>query len=197
LAETREHLRKRDPERVASLSGSEYKAVNGQAIVRVRFWDQLYSISWPDLMVTMEDSRACPNHDQAVILQYLYIADGTPLENSWVSLRNLPNGAFYEQAFQGYSGNLIAKAFRNNLEGFRAAASRCGGEPVSMGDAAYSFWILPRIPVALVFWAGGEEFADSVQVLFDPSACHYHHLEMMAHLGAILCERLLQSQPKS
>jgi hypothetical protein len=128
-----------------------------------------------------------------MILQYLLLADGAPIENTWVSLRNLPHGAFYEQAFQSYSGNLLLRSFRGDMESFRAIARGLGGEPLEMGDAAFRFWVLPRIPLAVVYWSGGGEFPDSAQVLFDKSAGHYHHLEILAHLGGMLCERLVQA----
>ena len=65
-----------------------------------------------------------------------------------------------------------------------------------MGDAAFRFWALPRIHLAVVFWSGGEEFPDSAHVLFDKSAGHYQHLEMLAHLGAMICERIVQAREK-
>jgi hypothetical protein len=114
------------------------------------------------------------------------------LEGSWVSLAGLPNGAFYEQAFQSYSGNLLARALRGRPHQLKQAAESLGGDPASIGDQAYRFWALPRIPLALVYWSGGEEFPDSVQVLFDASAGHYQHLEMLAHLGALLCQKLTE-----
>jgi hypothetical protein len=82
------------------------------------------------------------------------------------------------------------------VESFRAAARASGGEPVEMGDASFRFWAFPRVPLAVVFWSGGGEFPDSAQVLFDNSASHYHHLEILAHLGGMLCERIVQAGEK-
>jgi hypothetical protein len=148
------------------------------------------------LAVRDKEGQPCPRHFQGLILQYLLLADGTPLENTWVSLRNLPHGSFYEQAFQSYSGNLLVRSFRENVEAFRAIARTLGGEPLEMGDAAFRFWALPRIPLAVVYWSGGGEFPDAAQVLFDKSASHYHHLEILAHLGGMLCERIVQAREK-
>lgn len=191
LAETREALRGRDPAEVARLSGAPYAVAGEETRLQLRHWNRSYVVVWPDVSVQEADGSPCPEPVQAMLLQYLAQADGTPLENAWVSLRSLPNGAFYEQAFQGYSGNLIARIFRRDLTGFRAVSTRLGGEPLDLGDASYRFWAFPRIPLALVFWSGGDEFPDSAQVLFDKSAGHYHHLEMLAHLGAILCEMMV------
>jgi hypothetical protein len=196
LQETQEALRGRDPAEVALWSGATCETVAGETRLALCFWDHSYLITWPDLAVRDREGQPCPGPFHGLILQYLLLADGAPLEDTWVSLRNLPNGAFYEQAFQSYSGNLLVRSFRGDVEGFRAIAGKIGGEHLEMGDAAFRFWALPRIPLAVVYWSGGGEFPDSAQVLFDKSASHYHHLEILAHLGGMLCERIVQAREK-
>ena len=196
MQETQEALRRRDPAEVALWSGATCETVGSETRLELCFWGRPYLITWPDLAVRDKEGQPCPAHFQGLILQYLLLADGAPLEDNWVSLRNLPNGAFYEQAFQSYSGNLLVRSFREDVEGFRAIARSMGGEPLEMGDAAFRFWALPRLPLAVVYWSGGGEFPDSAQVLFDKSASHYHHLEILAHLGGMLCERIVQAREK-
>jgi len=192
LRETQEALRRRDPAEVALWSGARCDAVTGEARLEILFWGRPYFVTWPDLTVRDKAGQPCPAHFAGVILQHLLLADGAPIENTWVSLRNLPHGAFYEQAFQSYSGNLLVRCFRGDVAAFRATAREAGGEQVEMGDAAFRFWVFPRLPLAVVYWSGGGEFPDSAQVLFDNSASHYHHLEILAHLGGMLCERLVE-----
>jgi hypothetical protein len=192
ISQARDELRARDPREIAERSGAVYYEIEeGQGRLQVRFFGQPYTVTWSDLEVFDPTGQRCSNPVQAVLLQYLVLADGTPLAQQWVSLRELPNGAFYERAFQSYSGNLVARAFKSDIDAFREAALQLGGEPLALGDAAFRFWALPRIPLALVYWSGGEEFPASAQVLFDASAGHYHHLEMLAHLGAMLCDRVI------
>lgn len=189
IAQAREDLCRRKPHVVAELSGAEFS----QGELRLKFFGRVYKISWPELAVRDPQGQSCSNPTQAALLQYLVLANGTPLAHQWVSLRELPNGAFYERAFQGYSGNLVARHFKDDIEGFCKAARRLGGEPIELGDAAFRFWALPRIPLAVVYWSGDDEFPASAQVLFDASAGHYHHLEMLAHLGAMICDQLLRA----
>jgi hypothetical protein len=192
IAQARDELRARDPREIAERSGAVYYEIEeGQGRLQVRFFGQPYTVTWPDLEVFDPTGQRCSNPVQAVLLQYLVLADGTPLAQQWVSLRELPNGAFYERAFQSYSGNLVARAFKSDIDAFREAALQLGGEPIALGDAAFRFWALPKIPLALVYWSGGEEFPASAQVLFDASAGRYHHLEMLAHLGAMICDRVI------
>jgi len=193
IAQAREELRRRDPRIVADNSGALYDEIKeGQGRLQLRFFGRPYTITWPELEVLDPKEQNCSNPVQAALLQYLVLADGTPLANHWVSLRELPNGAFYERAFQSYSGNLVARHFKGNIERFRQAAQKLGGEPMALGDAAFRFWALPRIPLAVVYWSGGSEFPSSAQVLFDSSAGRYHHLEMLAHLGAMICDQLIK-----
>jgi len=196
LRETQEALRQRDPAEVALWSDTRCETLAGETRLEIPFWGRTYFVTWPDLTVRDKAGQPCPAHFAGLILQHLLLADGAPLENTWVSLRNLPHGAFYEQAFQSYSGNLLVKSFHGDVEAFRATARGLGGEQVEMGDAALRFWAFPRLPLAVVCWSGGGEFPDSAQVLFDNSASHYHHLEILAHLGGMLCERLVEFAKK-
>ena len=191
LGEAREVLRGVDPARVAERTGARVDSTSGETRLELAFWGRTYTVTWPEVAARDSEGGGCPLPTESALLQYLLLADGTPVENEWVSLRNLPHGAFYEAAFQGYSGVPLAKAFRRDLPGFRAAAERLGGEPIETGTAAYRFWAFPRVPIAVVFWSGGDEFPDSAQVLFDSTAGHYQPVEIMAHLGGTLCDRLI------
>jgi hypothetical protein len=190
LGKIRRELAGRDPARVVAASGAVWHRNNPDCL-ELSFFGRLHTVSMPDFIVRDESGRTSSNLDQVFLLQYLLLADGTPLSGAWVSLAELPDGAFYERAFQSYSGSPVARAFRGRLEQLGRIARSLGGDELKMGDLAFRFWALPRVPLALVYWTGGEEFPDSAQVLFDRSAGHYHHLEMLAHLGGVLCEKVL------
>lgn len=190
IQEAREKLRERDPAIIAADSGAVWRSGEAGGF-EIPFFGQQYIVSWPDLSVAKPDGTVCSNLDQAFLLQYLLLADGAPLTDTWVSLAGLPNGSFYDQAYQGYSGNLLARAFRGRSADLKRAAEAIGGQAVKIGDFAFQYSALPRIPLALVYWSGGDEFPDSVQVLFDRSASHYQHVEMLAHLGSLLCQKVM------
>jgi len=190
INEAREKLRQRDPARVAEDAGVVW-IPGDPSRFEILFFGQPHFVSWPGLIVRKPDGQISSNLDQAFLLQYLVLADGTPPTESWVSLGGLPNGSFYEQAYQGYSGNLLARAFRGRPIDLKRAVEQAGGEPLALGDLAFRYLALPRIPLALVYWSGGDEFPDSAQVLFDKSASHFHHVEMLAHLGSLLCQKVI------
>ena len=192
IEQARRELRGRDPSGFALAAGAIHDETEQRpGHLSLSYFGDPYTAVWPELVFRDEEDNVCANVMQAALLHYLELADGSPLTDHWVSLRELPNGAFYERAFQGYSGNRLMRVFRNDLTGLREAARQLSGESLSIGDAAFRFWALPRIPLAIVYWAGDEEFPAAAQVLFDASACSYHDLEMLAHLGQTICGKLI------
>ena len=105
----------------------------------------------------------------------------------------LPDGRMYNQAFQGYSGDELIKAFDLNVDAFKAACEKVGGVATPLGDAAYIFHALPRLSMAVNYWCGDEDFPSSCKILFDSSASHYLPTDVCAILGSMLTRKLIKS----
>lgn len=125
-----------------------------------------------------------------VLLHYLLTADGTPPADRWLTFRELPDGLFYAQAFAGHAEGLLAQKFGANLDGFRQAALGLGGTGLDLADVAYRFQAFPRLPIAVLVWAGDEDFPGQVRVLFDAHAGHYLPTEDLSGIGDWLAHRL-------
>lgn len=132
-----------------------------------------------------------PINTQALLLYHLCTTDGAPLTGRWISFRELPDGGFYHQAFQGYTGNRIAAVMGNDLEKLQLAAERLGGQAQEHGDASWRFAALPRVPLLLVYWEGDDEFPPTARILFDASAGHHLPTDACALLGSALTQRLV------
>jgi hypothetical protein len=130
---------------------------------------------------------------QSLILTYLATADGTTPSSRWVGFRDLPDGMFYVQAFEGYSGSRLVRELQGGAAAFRRAAEALGGEPLEIGDAGYVFSVLPRVHLALVYWEGDEEFPSQARVLFEDTAAHYMSTDGLAILGSQLVGRILKA----
>ncbi|MFA4965898.1 MAG: DUF3786 domain-containing protein, partial [Thermoleophilia bacterium] len=89
------------------------------------------------------------------------------------------------QAFAASAG-----AAEPGLERFAQAAAALGGEALGLADASFRFQALPRVPVAVLLWAGDEEFPARAQLLFDAAAGHYLPAEDLAGLGGWLVGQL-------
>jgi hypothetical protein len=126
-----------------------------------------------------------------LLLYYFVRSDGVPEAEEWISFAELPNGRFYNQAYQGYTGRELAKTFKDDLKRFTQAAENVGGRRKTFGDAAYSFQVLPLVSLLVVYWKGDEDFPSSVQILFDISTTHHLPTDVCAILGATLTRRLI------
>jgi hypothetical protein len=186
-------LRERDPLDLALRCGAEFE--NG--MFRIKFYGEPYFVTFPDLEVSVEvTKKACGLNRAAMFLYYLQTADGSPLKGKWVAFRDLPGGMFYHKAYQGYSGDRLAKAIDNRIGVFERAAKTLNGMKLDLGDAAFAFDALPRVRVAAVYYAGDEDFPATANVLFDESASHYLPTDALAGVGSALVDRLTGTEAK-
>ncbi len=187
VAAQRDELRQRDPREFAARAGAEF--ANG--ILRVKFYGEPHVLTFPELDVRVEaTNKPCGLNRSSMFFYYFLTADGTPLAGKWLAFRELPGGMFYHQAYQGYSGDRLAKAIDNRAGVFERAAKTLGGVRLDVGDAAFAFDALPRVRVAAVYYAGDEDFPASANVLFDASAIHYLPTDALGGVGSALVDRL-------
>jgi hypothetical protein len=194
---------------VAGRSGASYLTIGpGRGELRLPLWENVCSLSWPELMGYDAQDNLLPDFQQALLLYYLITADGTSLTRKWVSFADLPDGRMYNAAFQSYSGDEIVKAFEqvkqigsassgifdNPLHKFEQACLACGGEPVEVGSASFVFQALPRLPLMVTYWLGDEDFPSSCKILFDESARHYLPIDACAILASMLVRKLIHSK---
>ncbi len=176
---------------LAERTGSSYHALGpGRGEFRLSLFDSPLVVSFPEWVVCQANGDVFPLHIQALIVYYFYTADGAPRVGEWISFAELPDGRIYDQAFQGYSGNEIVKAFGLDVEGFKRACERAGGRPENLGGAAYSFQALPRLPLLVNFWCGDEDFPSTCKILFDRSLGHYLPTDVAAILGGMLARKI-------
>jgi hypothetical protein len=191
LDRLRPDIQGRSPSHLAALSGSAWLDDR----LCLAYWARPVALEWPALRATWTDTgQILPTFDQAMLLYYLNTADGTPPAGRWIGYRELPGGLFYHQAFQGYTGDRLARAFGAAPLAFERAAHGLGAEPVP-GVGAWAFAVdpLPAIRLAAILWPGDEEFPARASILFDAAAPHYLPTDGLALLGAGLTSRLLKA----
>jgi len=150
----------------------------------------------PEYLVLEANGAAAPTMVQALVTAYLLMASGAPRAGEWVAFRDLPDGAFYHQAFTGYTGDLLSRALGDDLEAFeRGARAARGSRLGGLGDAAYEFRALPRLWLAVTYWLGDveDDFPPQARVLFDRAASQYMIIDGLAIIGSQLV-RLILSQ---
>jgi hypothetical protein len=189
LDRLREEVRTKDPRLIAS----HCDATLFEEKLEFTYWGNAVTIRWPDLEALDSEGKPLSVFDTAMLIFYLQTADGVPMADRWISFRELPGGGFYNQAFQGYSGNRIAKTFGDKPDHFDEAAKSLDGlQLTGLAEHAFAFQPLPRIRLAAVLWPGDDEFPSKVSILFDASASHYMTTDGLALLGSGLTGRLIR-----
>jgi hypothetical protein len=199
IEELHEKLRIVDPNILAKNTGATYIVVDGdRGEFLLSLWLQKIRLSFPDFQANdIRTGQPLGLLDEAMLAYYFTISDGTLPEGRWIAFSELPDGSFYAQAFQGYTGNKLLKTFGEDIEGFSRAAVETGGLRVNFADRAFIFQALPRVSLMAACWQGDEDFPASYRLLFDGAASHHLSTDACAILGSTLTGRLVKAQDQA
>ena len=183
----RTELLRLPPDDIARRSGA---TLDGGRLRLAMLFDD-YEVDTTDYVVSRPDGSEVDSFLQSLVLTYLGTADGRPPAERWVTFRDLPSGSFYNQAFQGYGPDRLAKRWQLDIGGFAAACGALAGAPIGHGDAGFAFTVLPHVDIAAIYWLGDEDFASKASILFDANAHSYMVIDGLAILGNRLVDRIL------
>ena len=189
----RGRLARRDPLSVASLAAMAVSSA-GLALTG-HLWGEAFMITWPELDVRRLSGDRATLREGLLWLHYLDRADGRPLSGQAVTLRELGGGGlFYQQAFQGYAGDELVRAWGQDVDGLARRCRETGGWPFpGPADLSFEWLALPRVPVYVHYRLADLAEAPRAAVLFDAATCHYVAVDVAAVLGKGLVDRLIRS----
>jgi hypothetical protein len=187
VASIQQMLKQVPPEEIAWRSGA---TLQGDRL-HLQMLFQPYEVDTSSFVVSRRGGQETSSFLQSLVLTYLVTADGAPSADRWISFRELPNGAFYHRAFQGYAPDRLTKHWGLDLDGFIAACRALNGTHMEIGDAGYILPVLPRIDLAAVYWLGDEDFSSRASILFDANSPHYMVTDGLAILGSQLVGKVL------
>jgi hypothetical protein len=187
VQELQQALKGLPAEEIAWRSGAVLDA--GQLHLEMLF--QPYVVDVETFVVSKPGCGPASSFHQSLVLTYLQTANGAASADRWISFRELPNGAFYHRAFQGYAPDRLSRRWQLDLDGFIAACRVLQGRRLELGNAGFAFQVLPRIDLAAVYWLGDEDFPSRAALLFDANAHHYMVTDGLAILGSHLVGKLL------
>ena len=195
VAELRANLQGADPTILAARTGAVYRPLaENRGEFELTFWGRPVTLSFPDFVARASASGSPLDiMSQAMLAYYFHDSDGTPQAYRWIAFSELPDGNFYTQAFQSYTGQALLQAFGDDAAAFEAALQKTGGERLSFADISYAFQVLPKVAMLAVCWLGDEDFPSSYRILFDASTSHHLPTEGCAILGSMLTRRLIQA----
>ena len=194
--ELKEDLSQKKPSYLAAAASAEFRPRDSdKGEFSLLLWGKEVRLSYPGFSAQdRQTGNPLSQMDLVMLLYYFNTSDGTAKTGRWISFSELPDGKFYNQAFQGYTGQRLARSFHDDLANFEHAATSLSGTLFPLGSASFTFNVLPLVSLLVVFWQGDEDLPSSFQILFDASASHYLPTDAYAILGSILTSRLIKAK---
>lgn len=190
LAAARARAAGMDPFERAEACAVAYEGTADSGIFRIPFLGKEIALSFPDFE-QVEPGPVVPPHIHALLVYYLAGSDGRCPSGEWISFAELPDGGFYVQAFRGYSAGAIVRHFADSQDELASAVTRVAARPIpGMADSAWEVTALPRVPIALLWWFGDDEFEPRADLLFDATASGHLTTDGLAVLGGWLAKTL-------
>lgn len=158
----------------------------------ITLWDRLYRVQ-PELQrVGPADPAIAPLHPylELFLVHYLLRANGMEAAGHWISEKDIPGGATFFRGPHAIPSDLITARFNNDIERFNRRCEQLQGVPLSLADASWRFAITPRIPVAVLYWQGDDEFPAEAKVLFDAAIGSFLAADVVFALAVGICDRL-------
>jgi hypothetical protein len=126
-------------------------------------------------------------------LHYLLGAKAVEIAGHWISEKEVPGGATFFRGPHRIPTDRVSNRFENDLHGFRKRCEQLAGEPVRMADAAYTFAITRRIPVAALYWCEDDDFPAECELLYDETIRKHLAADIIYSLGVGICRTLQEA----
>jgi len=176
----------------AEAIGGTYESGDGKEAIRLKTINKVYELRKEGLFKNDEYCR--DSWAKIIICDYVRRKGSRPLTGDWITLGHFPHTASHVKAFQSNAEKKIAAGFKKDLDGLKKRCAEMGGaetEGKVKADYICRFYLLPRVPLYLSFWATDEEFDADCKLLFDSSAEAYIDIEYLAYLLERFVEQLV------
>ncbi len=182
-------LAQMDPADVCRRALCGYDAQKGCYTLSV--WGEAYDIFPETAAIICRDDPAgkVSTFLGLFVVHYLLTCKEIPVRKEWISVKDMTGGETFFRGPHKIPADLIETKFGNDLKEFRDVAVQMNGTALDMADAAYAFRIAPRIPVAVLFWRGDDEFPAEAKMLFDRSIGDHLALDIIFALAVEICTR--------
>lgn len=193
LEEAYNQLKKSDIEERFQSSGIVYvKSAKGYE-AEIPFFDQIINLSYPDFKFTSPRSSVVNLITKIIILHYINYASGKTVGLGLLSYEDIPGLRHYMPVFEKRVIKPLVTAFGLNRDAFLNAGESLSGIKESFGDASFTLYALPRVPITFILWEADEEFSPSVKVLFDETVHSYLPLEDITVISRLAAMRIIKA----
>jgi hypothetical protein len=119
-----------------------------------------------------------------LLLHYINTHGKAVLSGKWVSFSELRSGMVKASSFLREAEDPIKELFEVSLEKVSASITRLGAK--QSGDFptphAWILFLLPKVPVVILYWPEEDEFPAKVKILFDQTADRFLDVESLMFL---------------
>ena len=176
-----------DIEQQCRWSGAHYQVSDDSRTILIQYLNQSYLINLPDVRISLVDGAAeVAIRDRILIIHYFNSAKGTPLANSLITLRELPEGGGYFPTFSNRTSQPLLNHFAKDPHLLVEVGEKLGGHKVDYGDAAVTINAFSHVPITIILWQGDDELAPQINVVFDATISDYLYTEDIV----VLCETI-------
>jgi len=166
------------------------------AIIEVPYFDETIAVHLPRFSFESSKSANVTLVTKIVLLHYINNASGIPLSGEKIAYGDIPSCMHYEPVFTKRVLKPLQNAFGYDKYAFLDAGLTLGGKKEEFGDASFTLFAFPKVPITYVLWEGDEEFPPSAKALFDPSITGYLPLEDIVVVSKLAASRILKTAHK-
>lgn len=124
------------------------------------------------------------------IIYYLLKSKEVEISKDWISEKDIPGGPTFFRGPHEIPAHLISIKYMDDIIGFRKICEKLNGLSLDMADAAYGFKITPRIPAAVLYWKGDNEFPTETKILYDRTVTKHLTPDIIFALSVEICTRI-------
>ncbi|MGO8878847.1 MAG: DUF3786 domain-containing protein [Desulfomonilaceae bacterium] len=186
-----------DPITIAQTADAHYRGGDGIPRLVIPFLTSWFTLDLLPYRLRAEHQEFDTVTMKVLVLQYLITAaenqgSAVKVMNQWIDPRSLQFGAILGAHFAKSTMELLDAFFSAGRDSVIARALKWGGRPNDFGDTGFTFYLFPRLPVALIHWNSDEEFPAYSKILYDVSASNYMPTHGLTALTDFLIHRLAE-----
>jgi hypothetical protein len=119
-----------------------------------------------------------------LLLHYVRTAGGGPLSGRWTSFSELKGGMVKSSSFLRDCEEPLRELFDRDAAKAAEALPRLGAVPCRNfpTENAWMLFLLPKVPVVVLYWPAEEEFPSKLKILFDSTADRFLDAESLIFL---------------
>jgi len=181
------------PEDVCKRASCQYEKGSRRYVIQV--WGHEYAI-YPETgtIKPIQDCAYKPHeYFYLFIIYYLIHVTDMTISAEWISEKDMPGGTTFFRGPHVIPTYLITQAYNNNLQLFKKSCEQLGGTKINLAGAAFLFHITSRIPIAVLYWEGDDDFPAESKILFDKSITHHLTLDIIFSIAVEICIRIAKN----